>query len=58
MGRVYISAPKTEDPSVYRGLFQKRQAGWLRKCFFKYSTEVTVVLEIQENSKVIASELP
>ena len=41
-----------------RGLFQKRQAGWLRKCFFKYSTEVTVVLEIQENSKVIANELP
>ena len=41
-----------------RGLFQEKQAGWLRKCLFKYSTEVTVVLEIQENSKVIASELP
>ena len=40
------------------GLFQKKQAGWLRKCLFKYSIEVRFVLEILENSKVIASELP
>ena len=38
------------------GLFEKKQAGWLRKCLFKYSTEVRFVLEILENSKVIASE--
>ena len=35
----------------------KKHAGWLRKCLFKYSTEVRFVLEILENSKVIASEL-
>ena len=35
----------------------KKQAGWLKKCLFKYSTEVRFVLEILENSKVIASEL-
>ena len=40
------------------GLFQKKQAGWLRKCLLKYSTEVRFVLKILENSKVIASELP
>ena len=38
-------------------LFRKEKAGWLRKCLFKYSTEVRFVLEILENSKVIASEL-
>ena len=37
-------------------LFRKEKAGWLRKCLFKYSTEVRFVLEILENSKVIASE--
>ena len=39
-------------------LFQKKRAGWLRKCLFKYSTEVSFVLEILENLKVIASEPP
>ena len=40
------------------GLFQKKQAGWLRKYLFKYSTEVSFVLEILEKSKFISSELP
>ena len=40
------------------GLLQKKQAGWLKKCLFKYFTEVRFVLKILENSKVIASELP
>ena len=39
-------------------VFQKKQAGRLRKYFFKYSLEVSFVLEILEKSKVIASELP
>ena len=33
------------------GLFQKKQAVWLKKCLFKYSTGVKFVLEILENSK-------
>ena len=45
-------------PLSISGLFQKKQARWLRKCHFKYSTEVAFVLEVLENSKVIASELP
>ena len=59
VGRVYISAPRTDK--IYlsvSGLFQKNQAGWLRKCLFKYSTEVRFVLEILKNSKVITSKLP
>ena len=43
------------------GLFQKKkkQAGWLRKCLCKYSTEVSrFVLEILEKSKFIASVIP
>ena len=39
------------------GLFQKKQARWLRKCLFKYSTEFRFVLEILKDSKIIASEL-
>ena len=35
---------------------RKKQAWWLMKCLFKYPTEVRFVLEILENSKVIASE--
>ena len=46
---VYISAPRIEDPTVFSGVFQKKQAAWLRKCLFKYSTEVRFVLEILEN---------
>ena len=38
--------------------YRKKPAQWLRKCLLKYSTEVRFVLEILENSKVIASELP
>ena len=35
------------------------QAGWLRKCICKYSTEVfKFVLEILEKSKVIANVIP
>ena len=60
MGRVYISAPRTEGPSVYQWAApeKKKKAGWLRKCLLKYSTEVRFILEILENSKVIASEFP
>ena len=40
------------------GLFQKKQAGCLRKCFCKYSTEVSrFALEILEESYVIISKL-
>ena len=58
MGMVYIPAPRAEDPPVYQWLFQKKQAGWLRKWLFKYSTEVSFVKEILKNSNVIANELP
>ena len=37
--------------------FRKKQAGWLRKCLFKYSTKVRIVLENLEKPKYIASEL-
>ena len=36
---------------------RKIQGGWFRKCLFKQSTEVRFVLEILENSKVMASKL-
>ena len=55
-----ISAPRAEYPFhlSISGLFQKKQAGWSRKCLFKYSTEVMFVFKILENSKVIGSKLP
>ena len=57
MSRVYVSAPRKEGLSAYQwSVPEKQQARWLRKCLFKYSTEVRFVLEILENSKVIASE--
>ena len=38
---------------------EKKQAGWLRKCLCKYSTEVfRFVLEILGKSKFIASVIP
>ena len=38
---------------------KKKQAGWLRKCLCKYSTEVSrFVLEILVKSKFIASVIP
>ena len=59
MRRVYISASRTEGLSLYQWFVpEKKQAGWFRKCLFKYSTEVRFVFEILENSKVIARELP
>ena len=59
MGRVYISTAKAKGISVYQWSFpEKKQAWWLMKCLFKYSTEVRFVLEILEKSKVIASEIP
>ena len=59
MGRVYISAPRTEGLFVYQwSVPDKKQSWWLMKCLFKYSTEIRFVLEILGNSKVIASELP
>ena len=56
-----ISAPRSESLSVYQLSVQekKKQAGWLRKCLCKYSTEVFgFVLEILEKLKVIASVDP
>ena len=60
MIRVYILRPKTEGLSVcqWSVLEKKKHAWWLIKCLFKYSTEVSFVLETPEKSKVIASELP
>ena len=57
MESVYISAPRIEGSFVYHWSVPENQAGWFRKCLFKYSSEVRFVLEIPENSKVIASEL-
>ena len=59
VGRVYISAPRKEGLSVYQwSLSEKnKHVGW-GNAFFKYSTEVWYVLEILENSKFIANELP
>ena len=55
-----ISAPRPEGLSIYRwSLPEKKQAGWLRKCLCKYSTEISrFVLKILEKSKVIASVIP
>ena len=56
MGRVYVLAPRTEGICLSVVCSRKKHTGWLTKCLFKYSTEVRFVLEILENSKVIASE--
>ena len=55
-----ISAPRTEGLFVFQwSVPEKKQAGWLRKCLCKYSTEVSrFVLEILEKSKVMASVIP
>ena len=55
-----MSAPRTEGLSVYQWSVPKeKQAGWLRKCLRKCSTEVfRFVLEILEKSKIIASVIP
>ena len=42
--------------SIISSLLQKKkQTGWLRKCLFKYSTDVRVVLEILKDLKVKVS---
>ena len=54
-----ISALRTKGLSFYQqSAPEKKQAGGLRKCLYKYSTEVRFFLEILENPKFIASELP
>ena len=57
-----VSTPRTEGLSVYQWSVPEKKTSmvvdWLIKCLFKYSTEITFVLEILENSKIIASELP
>ena len=53
--------PKDREQNFYLSIssvLQKKQAVWLRKFLFKYSTEVKFVLEILGNLKFIASELP
>ena len=53
-----IYAPRAEVLSFYQySATEKKQAWWLMKCPFKYSPKVMFLLEIPENSKVIASEL-
>ena len=58
MGRVDISAPRIEGPSVYQWCVPEKTSRVFEEMPFKYSTEVRFVLEIVENSKVIGSDLP
>ena len=54
-----ISAPRTEGLSAYPWPSLEKKASWLRKCFCRYSTEVSrFALEIVENLKVIVNMLP
>ena len=55
-----ISAPRTEGLSAYYWSGpEKKQAGWLRKCLCKYSTEVSrFVLEILEKAKFVTRVIP
>ena len=55
-----ILAPRKEGLSANQWpVPEKKQAGWLRKCLYKYSTEVSrFVLEILEKSKFIACVIP
>ena len=56
---IYLSTQNRRSICLSVGCSRKKkQAGWLRKCLLKYSTEVRFILEILENSKVIASEFP
>ena len=55
-----VLAPRKRGLSVYHwSVPGKEQAGWLKKCFCKYSIDVSrFVLKIAEKSKFIASVIP
>ena len=55
-----ISAPRKKGLSVCpRSVPEKYQAGWLRKCLCKHSTEVSMfVLKIMEKLKFTGSVIP
>ena len=54
-----ISAPRTEGLSAYPWPSLEKKTSWLRKCFCRYTTEVSwFALEIVENLKVIVNVLP
>ena len=55
-----ISVPREESLFVYQwSVSEKKQAGWLRKCLCKCSTEVSrFVMEILGKSKFITSVIP
>ena len=55
-----ILGPRKEGLSVYQwSVPEKKQAGRLRKCLCKYSTEISrFVLKILEKSKFITSVIP
>ena len=53
-----VSTPRTEGLSVYQWSVPEKKTSMVVDWLIKYSTEITFVLEILENSKIIASELP